>query len=110
MEFPRQVYLIKHNTTNRIYIGSSYQVEKRIKNHLYRLRAHTHHIKDMQDDFDVFGENYTFDIIGEIFNIDEKDKEYEFMEKFNSRIRGVGYNYLDQQGKPVIGKRIKATQ
>lgn len=95
MNFPRQVYAIKHNATNRVYIGSSDDVERRFKSHLNKLRAHKHHIEDMQADFDLYGENYTFTVLEDIVKFDDKSKEYEWMKKYQSHIRGIGYNYKD---------------
>lgn len=95
MNFPRQVYKIKHNVTGRIYIGSTAHLENRISCHLSRLRCGKHHIEDMQSDYDKYGENYSIEILDEIATIEEKHKEYEWMKKFNSLERGVGYNYRD---------------
>ena len=36
MDFPRKVYAIQHNVTERIYIGSSRKVKDRYMNHMYR--------------------------------------------------------------------------
>ena len=95
MNFPRSVYMIKHNATGRIYIGSTAHLKNRLSCHLSRLRCGKHHIEDMQADFDKYGENYTIEVLDEIATIEEKHKEYEWMKKFNSLERGVGYNYRD---------------
>ena len=99
MKLPRKVYVIRHNVTNRVYVGSSYNLNVRIKNHLQRLRSHSHNVEDMQTDFDRYGEDYSIEIVDEILHITDSYKEYEWMEKYQSRIRGIGYNYLDTQGK-----------
>lgn len=98
MNLPRKIYSIRHNETNRVYVGSSANLKHRIANHLQRLRTHTHHIEDMQSDFDKYGENYTIKVLDEIIEYEDRIKEYEWMEKLNSRVRGIGYNYLDTQG------------
>ena len=98
MKFPRKIYAITHNVTKRTYIGSSCRVEARIGSHLSRLRCHKHHIGDMQADYDKYGELYSIEVIDEISCYDERHKEYEWMERFKSRIRGIGYNYLDKEG------------
>ena len=95
MDFPRKIYAIKHNTTGKIYVGSSQQVDKRISAHLSRLRSHTHGVEDMQADFDKYGENYTITILDEISKPEDWVKEYECMTKNWSAIRGFGYNYKD---------------
>ena len=95
MKFPRTIYAIKHNQTKRIYIGSTAELEKRYRTHIYSLRKHKHPSKEMQKDFDLYGEDYTVFILGEIRNIDEKRKEYEMMKKYNTFDTAIGYNQGD---------------
>jgi hypothetical protein len=96
MRIPRNVYAIKHNETQKIYVGSTCDVQKRIKAHLNDLRAKKHRNEDMQYDFNVFGENYSFFVLDTINKYDEKAKEFEWMEKLESNVRGKGYNYNDR--------------
>lgn len=70
-------------------------MEKRIDNHLKRLRAGKHPVEDMQKDFDEYGEDYTVKVIDVINSFNESCKEREWMEKFQSWVRGIGYNYKD---------------
>ena len=95
MNFPRKVYLIRHENTGRIYIGSSSNPERRFSKHLYNLKSGNHPVEDMQEDFNKYGSNFTFTIIDEISNPSEAKKEYQWMKEFKSYIRGVGYNYKD---------------
>lgn len=97
MRFPRKVYAIRHNVTNRVYIGSSYHVDKRFNEHLTALRSHRHSVEDMQADFDKYGDDFTLTILDHIATIADKNKEYEWMQKNQSYIRGVGYNYNDRK-------------
>lgn len=96
MDFPRKIYAIQHNVTKRIYIGSTKNVDSRYLNHIYKLRGGKHHIEDMQKDFDEYGEDYSLFVLEEITEWAERIKEYEWMRKYNSFERGVGYNYMDQ--------------
>ena len=77
MKLPRKVYAIQHNTTKRIYIGSSVDVEARYMNHMYQLRAGKHIVEDMQDDFINYGEDYSLFILYEITEHKDRFKEYE---------------------------------
>ena len=97
MRFPRKVYAIRHNATNRVYIGSSYHVDKRFYQHLTALKAHRHPVEDMQADYDKYGDDFTLTVLDHIGTIAEKNKEYEWMNKNQSYIRGVGYNYKDKK-------------
>ena len=105
MKFPRTVYKIQHNVTNRIYIGSSAEVDKRINYHLTLLRSHSHPIEEMQKDFDEYGECFSISKIDEIRGEDEKHKEYEWMEEYKSYLREKGYNYKDNVFHAVINRR-----
>lgn len=95
MKYPRQIYAIQHNVTKRIYIGSSANVDKRYLNHIYRLRGGKHNVEDMQRDFYEYGEDFSVYILDEITEYKELNKEYQYMQKYNSLERGIGYNYLD---------------
>ena len=96
MDTPIKIYCIRHNVTNRAYIGRSSKVDERLKRHFGALRGHRHIVEDMQDDFDKYGENYTVTILDEIVDYNDCLKEYEWMEKYRSNVRGLGYNYKDR--------------
>lgn len=90
-----KIYCIRHNVTNRAYIGSSQKIEKRLRHHFDSLRGHRHPVEDMQADFDKYGDDYTVTILEEVVNYNDRYKEYKWMEKYQSHIRGNGYNYKD---------------
>lgn len=96
MDFPRKVYAIQHNVTKRIYIGSSKNVEERYWSHIYALRNGKHPVEDMYSDFVAYGEDFSVFVLDEIKKYEDKGKEYEWMEKYNSHIQGIGYNYKDR--------------
>lgn len=95
MDFPKTVYEIKHNKTNRSYIGTSKHPENRVYSHLSALRSGRHPVRDMQDDFDAYGEDYTISFLEVIEKYEDRNHEYDWMRKRNSFIRGMGYNYND---------------
>lgn len=96
MELPRVVYAIKHNKTNKVYIGSTASPERRFRAHLSNLKNGTHSVEDFQADFDRFGADLSFVILDEIKTHDERTKEKEYMEKYESFDRSKGYNYKDR--------------
>jgi hypothetical protein len=61
----------------------------------------------MQADFDKYGEDYTFTILEDAIEFKDKGKEYEWMEKYQSNVRGIGYNYKDQKWDRVGRKKKK---
>lgn len=93
--FPRDIYMIRHNVTGRMYIGSSGRLQDRIYAHFCDLRAGRHHIEDMQKDYDEFGDDFSVTVIGKIETITENKKEFEMMDEYHSCDRGTGYNYSD---------------
>lgn len=97
MNYPRKVYAIRHEVTNRVYIGSSCHVDRRFMEHLTALRANRHPVADMQADFDKYGEKFTITVLDHIASEREKEKEFDWMDKNQSWVRGVGYNYNDRK-------------
>lgn len=90
------IYAIRHNVTNRVYVGRTENFQKRINQHMSNLRAHLHPVEDMQEDFDQYGEDYTITVLEEIWEGPRGEKEYEWMQKLQSHVRGIGYNYKDR--------------
>lgn len=93
MKIPRVVYAIQHNKIKKIYIGSSTNVEKRYFQHINALRRGKHIVEDMQKDFDRYGEDYSLYILETINRYEDRFKEYEWMLKYKTNIREIGYNY-----------------
>ena len=100
MKYPRKVYAIRHNVTNRVYVGSSANVDVRFAAHISALRRGAHPVRSMQEDFNKHGDNYTFTILDTIENISENAKEHEWMKRMRSDVVECGYNYQDQKWKP----------
>ena len=100
------MYAIQHNRTKRIYVGSSCEVRQRYINHMSLLRNGNHLNEDMQKDFDEYGEDYSLFILDRIDSYWERKKEFEWMLKLNSHIRGCGYNYKDTE--PTIRNHAKS--
>lgn len=97
--YPRTVYGITHNETKRTYIGSSTDVCRRFREHIGALRRGEHAVEDMQADYAAYGENYTLRFLDTIESEEESSKEYEWMKKEGTYVRGKGYNYNDPYWK-----------
>lgn len=97
----KTIYAIQHNVTKRIYIGSTQNVRKRYFQHISKLRNGKHSVEDMQKDFDQYGEDYALFILEEINGCGNRAKEYEWMRKYRSDVRGIGYNYKDQAREKI---------
>ena len=83
-------------------------MESRYWRHIYSLRNHQHSIEDMQRDYDDFGEDYSLYLLDEIKVFSERRKEYEWMTKLKSYIRGRGYNYKDKAVIPRESLPLKS--
>lgn len=91
----REVYAIQHNATKRIYIGSARRADHRLNQHLNLLRRGQHKNKLMQEDYDAFGEDYSFYKLDEIPTESDKWREYHWMAVFNTYDQEKGYNTKD---------------
>lgn len=98
------IYLIKNKINNKIYVGQSIDVKKRIGAHLSYLRGNKHNNPYLQKAFNKYGEdNFEF-VVLEFCKIDELDeKEIHYIEKYNSLDYNVGYNL---EGGGNLGKVI----
>jgi group I intron endonuclease len=99
-----QIYMIRHNITGRMYIGRSSHLKNRIYSHFNRLRAGKHWVEDMQKDFDEYGDDFTVSVLTDsTVEGYSHNTEKEMMDKFQSTLRGVGYNYND----PTVTAKIR---
>ena len=110
MKYPRKVYCIRHNVTDRVYIGSSSNVDRRFMAHIHALRRGAHIVGDMQEDYNRYGEDYTLTVLDTIEDIGEKDKEYEWMKTYSSNERGRGYNYNDKKNVDEVQRKKKTPE
>jgi len=95
MKFPRVVYMLRNTITNKCYVGSTSNLECRLKFHLSSLKNGTHSVEDMQADFDEYGDHFQVFILDTILQFNDRIKEYEWMRKLSTNNRQFGYNYKD---------------
>lgn len=86
---------MQHNKTGRIYVGSSENPAVRCKGHLSALRNNHHMSANMQKDFNMYGEDYSYFILDTINDHSERVKEYEWIQKLDTTNPDVGYNKKD---------------
>jgi len=87
------VYQIKNTINNKIYIGSSKDIERRWKEHKKQLNKENHHSYKLQRDWTEFGEDkFIFEIIDKV-NEDQL-KEYEQYWLDTLIPYKIGYNIL----------------
>lgn len=90
----RGIYKITNTTNNRIYIGSSKNVEYRFVQHLSQLMANTHHSYKLQSDFNKYGISaFSFNILEIVAN--DKDllkREQYYIDLYDASNDMTGYN------------------
>lgn len=88
------IYKIETLHNNKLYIGSSDNIEKRIKTHLSRLKRDIHHSEYLQNAYNKYGkDNLKFSVI-EILETSENKivREQYWMDYYKSYDRNFGYN------------------
>lgn len=101
MIIPRTIYAMRHNPTGKVYVGSSGDAKKRIKQHLCLLSLGKHKIENLQSDYDTYGGDFTIFKLATINKFEDRYLEYIWMEALHSRDPEHGYNYKDH-AKPFV--------
>ena len=99
------VYQIVCKTTQKIYVGSAVNLNKRIKRHLHELRNQKHCSKHLQNAFNLYGEESFYVIILEEFEsitrYDLLTREQFFLDELTPYNRETGYNTCHQAKSPA---------
>lgn len=87
------VYMIHNKANNRVYIGSSKDIERRIKTHKLHLNKGCHSCRLMQKHYDENPNDFEFMILKEI-NEDKylTSAERYYIQKHNALSKMYGYN------------------
>jgi len=87
------IYLILNNIAGKIYIGSSSDLNKRIKTHFQKLNKNYHPNRFLQSAWNKCGKDaFEFIVILKCNNDVLLQKEQEFMDFYKSYDRDFGYN------------------
>lgn len=87
------IYKITNIKNNKVYIGSSKDVEKRIYNHKLRLKYGIHINKHLQSSYNKYGkENFKFEILVQIKEFILRKAEQFYINKYQSINPKYGYN------------------
>ena len=88
--------------TKRIYVGCSLDYEKRIREHISHLRNKTHTNVELQKDYDLYGENYSYFLLER--NVPFSgcfDRERIWMNALKSNEVETGYNLMAEERAPI---------
>lgn len=91
------IYSITNSNTGKKYIGSSKNIQKRIKEHFADLRSGVHHATPLQNSFNKHGEDvFTHQLIEKIEDPTDKEfileREQFWINYYQSFISANGYN------------------
>ena len=100
-------YAIKNNNNGLVYIGITYDVDKRIRAHLVSLKKNTHTNKKLQEDYNNEVLIFTYHILET--NIQKKDKfnkEWFYIRKYKTHLKEFGYNFNDIRVRKLIRPKL----
>lgn len=91
------VYALRHNPTGKIYVGSTHNLDSRLREHMIALRNNRHTVPDMQRDYNKYGEDYSVCVLEDYLPENNVKTKIEalYMTILGTRDRSKGYNYLD---------------
>lgn len=92
------IYAIRCLGDMKIYIGSSSNIEKRLRDHRSFLRTDKHQNKHLQSAYNKYGKDMFIYFIVELCDITNiLQKENEWMVKWRTRDREYGFNKIDAE-------------
>lgn len=95
------IYKIKCLENNKIYIGSSKNIEKRINTHIKRLRKNTHINEFLQNSWNKYGEiSFSFEIIEECSEDSLIEREQFWMDSTKCYNNEFGFNACNKADRP----------
>jgi len=87
------IYRITNLSNNKVYIGSSLNITRRIKDHLYKLGLGKHHSVLLQRAWDKYGwEYFDIDILESCDKNLLQDREQYYLDLYESYSPRKGYN------------------
>ncbi|WP_462327725.1 HIRAN domain-containing protein [Desulfobaculum sp.] len=85
------VYIIRNMSNSRVYVGSSYNIGERWKQHISRLSTNTHENPALQYDWNQFGPNaFIFEVVD--YQADE-EKRYTLEELYIEEYEAIRHGY-----------------
>lgn len=96
------VYIIKCLKNGKIYIGSSFNIIKRIDNHFKKLKNKKHINRHLQASYDLYGkDNFTWEILEQCDINFLLDREQFWMDKTQCYDRRFGFNNCRKSDRPL---------
>lgn len=100
------IYYIYNTKSQKMYIGSSKDVIKRLNCHQRHLRQNNHDNKYLQNSWNVYKEdNFTFAILERTKSKNLIEREQFWIDYYNSHNDKFGYNICPKAGSPFAGRK-----
>ncbi len=99
------IYKITNTVNNKMYIGSSIKIKKRIYNHIVKLKKNTHSNKHLQRSWNKYSRvNFKVEILETTKNLLKREQYY--INKLDVCNRDIGYNIVKDVIKPpMLGRK-----
>jgi len=103
------VYIIRNFYDNKIYVGKSVDIEKRLKDHKNKLKKNTHINSYLQNSWNKYGENtFDFEIVDLCKKEELNEREIYYIKEFKSTDENFGYNMTEGgEGGDTLSKHPK---
>lgn len=99
------IYKIKNTLNNKVYVGSSINIEKSWTEHIRSLQKHSHRNQYLQRAWDLHGENvFEFSIIEECLGEELLVFEQKWLNEYQSFEPEKGYNICESAGN-TLGRK-----
>ena len=101
------IYQIRNVKNNKVYVGSSVNVKRRLRSHRSLLLKGVHHSIHLQRAFNIEGKDvFVFEILEYVNDTEELlDIEQFWIDKLDSCNDKKGYNIALQAGAPMAGRK-----
>lgn len=95
------IYKIRNIQNNKVYIGSTVNLKKRVKTHRWALQGNYHANPHLQNAWNIDGElNFEFVVLETTDENSREEREQYWMDFFRSYEREFGYNICPVAGSP----------
>ena len=90
------IYKIINKINNKVYIGQSIDIDRRLKDHISGLNGNYGHNPHFQNAWNKYGEkNFEFEIVEEVEDTNLLDeREIYYISKYDSNNPDKGYNMM----------------